>query len=94
MRGATGNVYVGLHEFESMGFVLHVLRSSSAFIDVGANVGAYTVLAAGGWEPPGSRLNPCRPHIAAFATTFASIICKTGWSAATSQQGRRTVLCA
>ena len=26
MTGATGNVYVGLHEFEDMAFVLHVLR--------------------------------------------------------------------
>jgi hypothetical protein len=48
MRGATGNVYVGLHEFEEMAFALHALRPSSRFIDVGANVGSYTVLAAGG----------------------------------------------
>jgi FkbM family methyltransferase len=30
-----------------MAFVLHVLRQSDKFIDVGANVGSYTVLAAG-----------------------------------------------
>jgi FkbM family methyltransferase len=47
MRGATGNVYCGLHEFEDMGFVLHALRAGDLFVDVGANVGSYTVLAAG-----------------------------------------------
>ncbi len=47
MSGATGNVYCGLHEFEDMAFVLHALRPGELFVDVGANVGAYTVLAAG-----------------------------------------------
>jgi len=47
MRGATGNVYLGLHEFEDMAFVLHALRVTDLFVDVGANVGTYTVLAGG-----------------------------------------------
>jgi FkbM family methyltransferase len=47
MAGATGNVYEGLHEYEDMAFVLHALRPSSQFVDVGANVGTYTVLAGG-----------------------------------------------
>jgi len=46
MRGATGNIYCGLHEFEDMAFLLHLLRPHDLFIDVGANVGSYTVLAA------------------------------------------------
>jgi len=46
MHGATGNIYVGLHEFEQMAFLLHCLRSEDIFIDVGANVGSYTVLAS------------------------------------------------
>ena len=46
MTGATGNVYVGLHEFEDMAFVLHALRAGDLFLDVGANVGSYSVLAA------------------------------------------------
>ena len=46
MTGATGNVYAGLHEFEDMGFVAHALRPGDLFVDVGANVGSYTVLAA------------------------------------------------
>jgi FkbM family methyltransferase len=45
MAGATGNVYVGLHEFEGMSFVLHFLRPNDLFVDVGANIGSYTILA-------------------------------------------------
>jgi FkbM family methyltransferase len=47
MTGATGNLYYGLHEFMSMGLVLHFLRDGDLFLDAGANVGTYTVLASG-----------------------------------------------
>lgn len=47
MTGATGNVYLGLHEFMSMMLTLHFLREEDLFLDVGANVGTYTVLASG-----------------------------------------------
>lgn len=47
MTGATGNVYCGLHEFEEMSFLLHALREGDLFIDVGANVGTYSILASG-----------------------------------------------
>jgi FkbM family methyltransferase len=50
--GLTGNVYVGLHEFEDMAFVLHFLRDDDLFVDVGANAGAYSILA--------SSVNGCR----------------------------------
>lgn len=46
--GATGNWYSGLHELPEMGFVLHFLRENDQMVDVGANVGSYTILAAGG----------------------------------------------
>jgi FkbM family methyltransferase len=46
MEGATGNIYTGLLEFEDMAFLLHLLRPGDTFIDIGANVGAYTILAA------------------------------------------------
>lgn len=46
LTGATGNIFVGLHEFEEMAFLLHLLRPSDLFVDVGANVGSYTVLAS------------------------------------------------
>lgn len=50
MQGATGNLYVGLLELEPMGFVLHVLKRDELLLDVGANVGVYSILAAGGCE--------------------------------------------
>jgi len=46
MTGATGNIYAGLHEFTDMAFCLHLLRSGDLFVDVGANIGSYTVLAS------------------------------------------------
>lgn len=45
--GATGNIYVGLHDFSEMGFLLHFLRRNDHFADIGANVGTYSVLASG-----------------------------------------------
>lgn len=46
LTGATGNLYCGLHEFEDMSFLLHVLRPEDKFADIGANIGSYTMLAA------------------------------------------------
>jgi len=47
MTGATGNIYHGLHEFADMMVVLHFLREGDLFLDIGANVGSYSVLASG-----------------------------------------------
>ena len=44
--GVTGNIYCGLHEFPDMAFWLHALRKGDFFVDIGANVGSYTVLAS------------------------------------------------
>jgi FkbM family methyltransferase len=46
MTGATGNIYCGLHEFVDMAFLLHLLRPDDLFVDVGANIGSYSVLAS------------------------------------------------
>ena len=46
MTGATGNIYCGLHEYVDMSFVLHVLRPGDLFVDIGANIGSYSVLAS------------------------------------------------
>jgi FkbM family methyltransferase len=43
--GFTQNIYCGLHEFSDMAYVLHTLTPEDFFVDVGANVGSYTVLA-------------------------------------------------
>jgi FkbM family methyltransferase len=45
--GVTGNIYCGLHEFEDMSFVLHFLGEGDLFVDIGANMGTYTILASG-----------------------------------------------
>jgi len=47
MTGITGCIYSGLLEFEEMMFALHFLRADDLFVDVGANVGIYTILASG-----------------------------------------------
>lgn len=46
MTGATGNMYVGLMEYEDMSFLLHYLHEDDLFFDIGANVGVYTILAS------------------------------------------------
>jgi FkbM family methyltransferase len=43
--GLTGNIYTGLHEFPEMSFLLHFLRASDLFVDIGSNAGSYTILA-------------------------------------------------
>lgn len=56
--GSTGNLYTRLHEFAEMGFVLHALREDDLFVDVGANIGAYSILAA---SLPGTRCMAFEP---------------------------------
>lgn len=45
--GIVANIYTGLADFEEMLFLLHCLEEDDLFADVGANVGAYTLLASG-----------------------------------------------
>jgi FkbM family methyltransferase len=47
MTAATSNIYVGLSEFSEMLFTLHFLRADDVYVDAGANVGVFTVLAGG-----------------------------------------------
>lgn len=42
----TGNLYTGMCEFNEMGFLIHFLKINDVFVDIGANSGAYTVLAS------------------------------------------------
>jgi FkbM family methyltransferase len=44
--GLSGNLYVGLMEYKDMLFLMHLLRDNFLFVDVGANMGSYTVLAS------------------------------------------------
>lgn len=45
-HGLTGNYYTGLVDFVEMSFLLHFLRPNDLFVDAGANLGAYTILAS------------------------------------------------
>src|ERR1700743_2432388 len=47
MKGAAHYITPRLCEFEDMSFVMHFLRAGELFMDVGANVGAFTIMAAG-----------------------------------------------
>jgi FkbM family methyltransferase len=46
LSGATGNYYCGLQEFEDMSFLLHFLREPDLFMDIGANIGSFSILAS------------------------------------------------
>lgn len=67
MHGATMSIYAGLQEFEDMAFVLHFLNEADLFVDVGANVGTYTVLAS---SAVGARTISIEP----VPSTYASLI--------------------
>lgn len=56
--GITGNIYTGLHEFDDMGFLLHFLRAGDVFVDVGSNVGSYTILACAARGARGYAIEP------------------------------------
>ena len=65
-----GNLYTGLHEFAEMAFVLHLLRPGDCFVDVGANMGSYTLLASG---VCGAYTYSFEPHPDTFQRLVANI---------------------
>jgi len=70
MTGVTGNIYCGLHEFTEMAFLLHLLRPGDLFLDIGANVGSYTVLAS---KVCGARSIAFEPDQAAVCSLLRNI---------------------
>jgi FkbM family methyltransferase len=44
--GATGNIYTGFAEYQDILFLLHALQPEEKFVDIGANIGVYTILAS------------------------------------------------
>jgi len=56
--GLTGNIYTGLHEFPDMSLLLDFLREEDLFIDIGSNVGSYTILACGAKKARGFAFEP------------------------------------
>jgi FkbM family methyltransferase len=71
MTGATGNLYFGLHEFSDMGFLLHFLRPDDLFLDIGANVGTYTVLSAKVCQANCWSFEPSAPTLACLRENIA-----------------------
>lgn len=45
-RSAATVLYCGLYDYHEMNFLLRYLRSEDIFLDIGANIGVYTLLAA------------------------------------------------
>jgi FkbM family methyltransferase len=70
MKGAAHYITPRLCEFEDMAFVMHYLRPEDLFIDVGSNLGAFTLLAAG---VAGSRVVAFEPNPDTFATLVRNI---------------------
>jgi hypothetical protein len=58
MTGATMSFYCGLHDVADIAFVFHFLRPGDGFLDVGANVGTYTILASGAAQARTLALEP------------------------------------
>ncbi len=44
---STANLYYGLHEYSNMLFLIHYLVRGDVFVDVGSNLGIFSVLASG-----------------------------------------------
>jgi len=70
MTGATGNIYFGLHEFADMAVVIHLLRAGDLMLDIGANIGSYTVLAA---KVAGARVEAFEPAQETLPKLLANI---------------------
>jgi len=58
MTGATGNIYFGLQECADMAIVIHLLRAGDVMLDIGANVGSFSVLTA---KVSGARVHAFEP---------------------------------
>lgn len=65
MKGAAHFIAPGLCEFAEMSFVVHYLRAGDWFVDVGANIGAYTLLASG---VAGACTIACEPSPSTFTS--------------------------
>ena len=62
--------YMPLNEFEEMAFVVHALREGDLLVDIGANIGAYTILAG---SVAGAKALACEPLPANYALLQANI---------------------
>lgn len=97
MTGATGNIYCGLHEFADMALLLHLLREGDLFVDVGANIGSYTILASAvcqaqsiAFEPDPGAAKALRRNVEASGVSHRVDIFETA-AGASSGSGRLSV---
>lgn len=65
----TGCLYCGLYEYREMIFLLRVLQAGDQFVDIGANSGVYTLLAA----TAGASVEAFEPHPRAYRRLRANI---------------------
>jgi len=68
--GSSGVLYYGLPERKSMRFVLDYLKTGDGFLDVGANVGVYSLLAS---SIPGVQVVAFEPASLAYERTLANV---------------------
>jgi len=68
--GIDASIYCGLQEFTDMAFLLHVLREGDLFIDIGANVGSYTILACSAIGANGYCFEPVPPTYSRLLTNI------------------------
>lgn len=57
--GLTGNYYLGLDEFVDMMFLIHFLRPDDLFLDIGSNLGSFSLLASGICKSKSIAYEPC-----------------------------------
>lgn len=69
--GIVPNIYFGLHEFPESIFLLHFLRAEDTFLDIGANVGHYSLLAAGIKKAKSIAVEPVPSTFAKFQQQIA-----------------------
>ncbi len=67
---ASGVLYVGYPEWREMRFLIDFLRSGDTFVDVGANVGVYTLLAC---SIPDVEVWAFEPSTSAFARALENV---------------------
>lgn len=71
MKGAFHYIWPGLYDFEEMSFVVHFLRPEDVFVDAGANIGVFTILASGA---AGARSIAFEPGPSAFSYLKSNIL--------------------
>lgn len=106
MKGAAHFITPGLCEFDEMCFTTHFLQPNELFADVGANVGAFTVLASGvaqartiAFEPSPRTFDYLRKNIALnelgtrVKAVHAAVAAKPGHLRLTENLGTENYVC-